>query len=646
MGSSDEPRGRAPDSPIVALGTIVAEQYVLREVIGRGGMGQVFRAEQTALGRDIALKIIRPGTRRGRARLMREAESLARLESPNTVVAHDVGSFDVEGEEFWYIAMQLVPGETLKARIGRGGALSTEDALDVASDIARSLSEAHGHEIVHRDLKPSNVMISETHGEIRARVLDFGIAKQLQGESLSDDGEIVGSPRYMAPEQFVHESVDSRADIYTLGIVLFEMLTGEHPLGSAASLGDVLQWLTRPPPDPSERLSLPPAIVTVVQRCMARSPADRYQSMEEILEALSAARPRPKPTPWRRIALASALVALLASLFAWSTRTQSESISPAYIGGGRQPPVTLLVPRNDPFWQRSREFFLAVAEDLDRSVLIYDAEDDPERMVLQAKDAVTRPSAGLITQSFEGRGPRVVRIAREADVPVVGINNDFAHSRSDSIIRPDDERTGFELAEHLIAAARPLAAEGPVRLLVVHGRSADAAERDRARGLERALRAHPDVSVVARVAANWQRDRARALTEREVDDAHAIWATTDAMALGAIEGAIRAGREPGIDLFVGGIDWTDEGLAAVAEGTMAVTFGGHFMEAGWALVLLESGRTEGLDVFTPMCAATAEDVEQVRAALRAGAFQRVDFRSLVDAVRRGDTDVFDPERFL
>ena len=118
------------------------------------------------------------------------------------------------------------------------------------------------------------------------------------------------------------------------------------------------------------------------------------------------------------------------------------------------------------------------------------------------------------------------------------------------------------------------------------------------------------------------------------------------MALGAVEGAIRAGREPGVDLFIGGIDWTDEGLAAVAEGTMVVTYGGHFMEAGWALVALESGRNEDLDVSTRMCPATSANVQEVRATVRAGAFQRIDFRALVDAVRRGDTSVLDPERFF
>ena len=269
--------------------------YEILAPIGAGGMGEVYRARDSRLGRDVALKVL-PGSAAGDserlARLEREARALAALSHPNIVVIH---SIEREGG-VPYITMELVEGRTLDRLVAPGG-LPLERLLETSLAIAEAVTAAHGKGVVHRDLKPANVIVTP---DDRVKVLDFGLAKLTEPDTLPGDaeaptagtppsvaGRAVGTVPYMAPEQLRGEAVDERADLFALGVIMFELASGRRPFGGATQ-ADVISAILRddPPPLAAARPDLPQALVGVVGRCLEKAPRDRIRSAREVGEEL------------------------------------------------------------------------------------------------------------------------------------------------------------------------------------------------------------------------------------------------------------------------------------------------------------------------------------------------------------------------
>ena len=250
------------------------ERYEIESLIGRGGMGEVYRAVDTRLRRKVALKVLRPDRDNPEAvaRLFREARSAAVLTHPNTVAIHDIG----EAEGIFYIVMELVTGTSLLAYVG-DARVPVARKLAWLVDTARALGAAHKSGVIHRDVKPSNVMVSD---EGIVKVLDFGLATPLAPVSFrTQAGHVLGTPRYMAPEQLAGAEVDARADQYAYGLTAYELVAGKHPGAAFAGPVDVPSLDTIVP-------DVPKAVAEVIARTMAGAPEDRFASMEDVAVAL------------------------------------------------------------------------------------------------------------------------------------------------------------------------------------------------------------------------------------------------------------------------------------------------------------------------------------------------------------------------
>ena len=277
----DDLRRRLEDS--------LGAQYTIQRELGGGGMSRVFLAEETALGRKVVLKVLPPDMAAvlSADRFQREARLAAALQHPHIVPLLAAGA---AGEVLYY-TMPFVEGESLRARLSREGALPVPEAARLLREVADALAYAHGQGIVHRDIKPDNVLLSTGH----AVVTDFGIAKALTaaggGGTVTATGVAIGTPAYMAPEQATGESgVDHRADLYALGAMAYEMLTGETPFRGPTAQALIAAQLTRTPaPVTDIRPNVPLALSTVVARCLEKLPADRFQKAEDLLAALDAA---------------------------------------------------------------------------------------------------------------------------------------------------------------------------------------------------------------------------------------------------------------------------------------------------------------------------------------------------------------------
>ena len=270
------------------LQAALGEGFSVEGPLGEGGFAIVFAVYDRKLSRRIAVKVLRSeltASRASKQRFVREAESVARLNHPHILPIFFVG----ENQGLAYFGMPLVEGETLEAAMRREGKLSEAEAARIGAEVADALAEAHANGLVHRDIKPLNVML---HGA-RRRVLvaDFGIAKAAEAsgeDKLTGTGIAIGSPHYMSPEQAAGEDlVDHRSDIYSLGILLWQMLAGELPFGSGGSRAVLMQQVSREvPPITSRRKDLSPAMVAAVTRCVEKKREDRYQSAIEVAQAL------------------------------------------------------------------------------------------------------------------------------------------------------------------------------------------------------------------------------------------------------------------------------------------------------------------------------------------------------------------------
>jgi eukaryotic-like serine/threonine-protein kinase len=267
------------------VGEVVADRYELEELVGTGGMSSVFKARDRLLERPVALKILHEhylSDPEYVERFRREARAVAQLAHPNIVTVIDRGEQD--GRQF--IVFEYVDGENLKQVVSREGPLPVRDAIELALQVAKALGYAHERGIVHRDVKPQNVILNE---DGRAKVTDFGIARSLDVDGVTQTGAVLGTSDYIAPEQAQGQPVDEKTDVYSLGVLLYELLTGELPFSGEGFVAVAMQHVNEPPPNVLDRRGdVPPRLSLVIERAMAKRPEDRHASMDELVADLEA----------------------------------------------------------------------------------------------------------------------------------------------------------------------------------------------------------------------------------------------------------------------------------------------------------------------------------------------------------------------
>ncbi|HEV8225200.1 MAG TPA: protein kinase, partial [Rubrobacteraceae bacterium] len=263
---------------------LIDGRYVPGDLLGGGGMAEVYLARDEVLGRDVALKILRERYAHDEPfveRFKREARSAAALNHPNIVQVYDQGHTE-DGDH--YIAMECVPGGTLAQRIKRGGPIDPREAAGLASRVADALAVAHGRGIIHRDIKPQNVLLTAS-GE--PKVADFGIARAASAKTMTETSLILGTASYMSPEQVRGERVGPESDLYSLGVVLYEMLTGEPPYSADNPLATAMKHLDEPPRHPREaNPTVPEGLDALTTKLLAKDPADRYARSAVLAEDL------------------------------------------------------------------------------------------------------------------------------------------------------------------------------------------------------------------------------------------------------------------------------------------------------------------------------------------------------------------------
>jgi serine/threonine-protein kinase len=282
-----------PSAPVAdpLIGRVVADRYRILEPLGRGGMGVVYKVEHTRIGKLLAMKLLAGELSQSPEvvrRFKREALTVSKLHSPNTVQVFDFGTSD----GLTYLVMELVCGENLGRVLATHGPIPFARLGKIVVQICSSLAEAHQKGIVHRDIKPENVMIlAAAGGADVAKVLDFGLAKLRETEALNDitgQGIILGTPYYMAPEQIRGEPVDPRADVYAVGALMYRLLTGHHPFSGTPTsvLTKHLAEIPIPPAERAPELGIPLGVSRLVMRALAKSPADRFRRIEDMQKAL------------------------------------------------------------------------------------------------------------------------------------------------------------------------------------------------------------------------------------------------------------------------------------------------------------------------------------------------------------------------
>ena len=339
---------RTLETPAVDLtrGTVFAGRYELIEPLGRGGMGNVYRAFDQKIHEEIAIKFLKPEIAAEKKVLQRFSNELRiarRISHHNVCRMHDLHE---EGTTI-YITMEYVRGEDLKTLIRRMGTLPIGKTVSIARQVAEGMAEAHKLGVVHRDLKPSNVMIDK---EGNAKIMDFGIARSIYAAGMTADGAMIGTPEYMSPEQVEGRETDGRSDIYSLGIVLFEMATGRVPFEGDTPLAVAFKHRTEVPPGPRKiNPHVPEDLNRLVLRCLEKDRSRRYQTAEEFLEDLTKVEeslpttehvtPHRKPTTRREFTVrvaprrlivpaAAAVVLVLAGVFAWRAFFRLAPIDP------------------------------------------------------------------------------------------------------------------------------------------------------------------------------------------------------------------------------------------------------------------------------------------------------------------------------
>src|SRR5512136_1200642 len=264
-------------------GSIFGGRYQIIEQLGRGGMGRVYRALDTKTREEVAIKLIRPDIAEDNRTLER---FLNEIRLTHEISHRNIGKMYHLGEDMGlhYITMEYVPGEDLKSFIRRSRRLDIATTVAIAKQVCSGLSEAHDAGIVHRDLKPGNIMIDK---DGNAKILDFGIARAVGTQGVTAEGSVIGTPEYMSPEQVEGRDSDRRSDIYSFGVIMFEMVTGRLPFAADTPfLVAFKQQSEKPTPPEDLSAKSPPQLSAVILRCLAKDPAKRYQTTEDVCRDL------------------------------------------------------------------------------------------------------------------------------------------------------------------------------------------------------------------------------------------------------------------------------------------------------------------------------------------------------------------------
>lgn len=338
---NDSPSGQAQDATVTGMfntdlpaGTMLANRFRIIGLLGIGGMGVVYRAEDTALNIPVALKLLRNefASRPDAFERFKQELLLSRqVSSQHVVRIHDIA----QHEGRWLISMDLIDGEPLDKLLDAKGALEVEEALRFARQIALGLSAAHARQIIHRDLKPSNILI-DANGT--AYISDFGIARSLGTSGLTRTGSVIGTPDYLSPEQARAEAVDGRSDLYALGLLLYEMLTGKPAFSGGTSAESLTQRLLGPPPPIRKlRSDVPAWVERLLDRLLRVQPSHRLQTADDVVRAIDTREVPRDLRPGKRTFIAVGITALLATvgLLAWKTMPTTAPAIP--------PPERLLV---------------------------------------------------------------------------------------------------------------------------------------------------------------------------------------------------------------------------------------------------------------------------------------------------------------
>jgi len=309
------------------IGRTLNHRFVVGEKVGEGGFGAVFRGKQIATGREVALKILHPHNVSDEtivARFRREAEACSKLRDPHTVTTYD---FDETPDGILYLAMELLRGQSLHQVQKAEGPLGYERVLKILDQVAASLSEAHRNGIVHRDMKPENVFIESRDGEDHVKVLDFGIAKVVSDErqvpALTAVGQTLGTLEFMSPEQLRGQKLDGRSDLYALGMMSYEMLTGILPFASAKSPIDIINFHMRSEPPPpsklSDKVTIPAPVDAIILKMVAKDKDKRFADANALREEIARTQRSLDSSPdrfeaYRVVAVVGATIAIVAAL--------------------------------------------------------------------------------------------------------------------------------------------------------------------------------------------------------------------------------------------------------------------------------------------------------------------------------------------
>ena len=265
-------------------GQLYAGRYEVIEEVGRGGMGRVYKAFDRQIREQVALKLLKPEisfNEKAVERFRNELRFARRIAHPRVCKFYDLG----ESGLTHYLTMEYVEGEDLKAFIRRSNHLTTPKAVDIGRQIAEGLAEAHRLGVIHRDLKPQNIMIDR---EGKAKIMDFGLARHSDGDGLTGSGMMLGTPEYMAPEQVDLKEIDARADLYALGVILYEMVTGHVPFKGETPMAVALKHKSERARDVRESNPLvPDSLIAVIEKCLEKDPQKRYQTADEVVAALT-----------------------------------------------------------------------------------------------------------------------------------------------------------------------------------------------------------------------------------------------------------------------------------------------------------------------------------------------------------------------
>ena len=452
----------------------VGDEFTIGPLLGEGGFAAVFRCREASLGRDVAIKVLdldRSPDPSLAERFVREAQLIAQLEHPSIVPIYKVG----RRTDVLYIVMRCVDGPSLRQVLEQNRHLSVSDAARIARQVADALAYAHGEGVVHRDIKPDNILIDHKTGVVL--VTDFGIAKAAQAAKagrgpLTTEGTVIGTPQYMSPEQAAGDPVDGRSDIYSLGVVLYQMLVGEPPFDGESSASVLAKQLTVPPPALRRvRGDVPPELADIVGRTLEKDPARRFQSAADLSHALvgalpTAARGRVKtPRHFLTVALkallgVSAAGCLLAVAFAAGVVVMGWAVS------GRAPRLVAAAPLPEPISEALRRRGALARGDTALLAFQPDQPGDSALLVIGRREVVVVGAGAGATRRY-GRaavlgydnnlrwsgGPRFVVMLRVQGRAAV---------RRDTVYRALPVRAFWELAKRIdralstpIATARP-----------------------------------------------------------------------------------------------------------------------------------------------------------------------------------------------